>query len=119
VIDALKLRLSAIRNLAPLGELGRRHAAERKRRGIGHPAGGTGRLCLLLSQRAGHRGREDISLAQWNLGKRVGGYAEVLRQDVGRRMRDPIGQQQRVVFGLLAIIERQQKLTSVVTNALQ
>ena len=47
------------------------------------------------------------------------GHAEVLGQHVGRCMRDPVGHEQRVALGLLAVVEGEDELGALGTEALQ
>ena len=87
---------------------------------IGHGAEGEGEGIRRRPERALHRrlvggerprqlALEDVELVQRDLGEGLRGYPEILGQDVGRRMRHPIGDQKGVVLALLAIIEGEQK----------
>ena len=62
---------------------------------------------------------ENPEIVERNVAERLFGHAEVLGQHVGRRMRDPVGQEQRVAFGLLAAVEGEDELAAVGAEALQ
>ncbi len=101
------------------GLAGRRHAAELERRRDRHLAGGAGRLRLVGRERARHLTLEDVEVVQGDVFEGVGRHPEVERQDIGRRVREPLVEQQRVVFGRAAVVEAQDELGAVLADALQ
>jgi len=53
-----------------------------------------------------------------DLAERLSGHTEVRSENVWRRMGEPVGDQQSVVFRLFAIIEGKEELASVRSKAL-
>ena len=56
---------------------------------------------------------EDPEVVQGNVVEGLLGDPEVLRQHVGRRVREPVRQQQRVALGLVAAVEREDEFRAV------
>ena len=119
VSEALKLRLSATRASPPARPAGRRHAGEVEGRGVRHAADGPRRLGLLLRQRTGHLALEDVEVVQRDILEGVGRQAEIERQHLRRRVREPLVEEQRVVFGRLAVVEAEDEFAAVLADALQ
>src|SRR6266446_7780731 len=74
---------------------------------------------LVWTQRGGNRGLEDIKLAR--IGRMVDQRrrdAKVLAQHFGRRVLEPVAQQECVVLVEVSIVENQQEFTSVGAEAL-
>jgi hypothetical protein len=77
------------------------------------------RRALRLGERTRLLALEDPEIFERNVLERVGGYAEVGGQYVGRCVSDPVGEQQRVEFGRHAVIEREQEFSPACADTLQ
>src|SRR5882724_2835900 len=74
---------------------------------------------LVFTQRGGNRGLENVKLARiGRMCDQRSGHAKVLAQDFGRRVLEPVAQQECVVLVEVSIVENQQKFTSVGAEAL-
>src|SRR5437868_10899443 len=74
---------------------------------------------LVFTQRGGNRGLENVKLAR--IGRMIdqrSGHAKVLAQHCGRRVLEPVAQQECVVLVEVSIVENQQEFTSVRAEAL-
>ncbi len=91
----------------------RQHAVrvgERRRRGA---------LDAVALQRRRHLAGEDVELVRvGHVGEACRRHAEVLGQHLGRRMHEPVAEEERVVLAEGAVVEDQQELAAVGTEAL-
>ena len=67
-------------------------------------------------ERPGHLRREDVALVldvDRDVGERLLGHAEVLGQHVAGGVREPVGDQERLVLGEVAVVEDEQELAAL------
>ena len=69
--------------------------------------------------RTRHLALEDIEVVQRDLAEGIGRHAEIHGERLGLRVRHPIGEQQRVELGRLAVVEADDELAPIRAHALQ
>jgi hypothetical protein len=94
-------------DLAASGLLGHRPVRKRVGEWIGRRSVWDLDRVLVRRERPRERALEDPKIMGEDLAECFGGHAEIRRQDVRRRMGDPVGHQQGVELRLFAVVERE------------